>query len=203
MKKNKQQLKKQIQKRSAIIDAAIKTFSLKGFHQTKISEIAKHAEVADGTVYLYFKNKDELLMVAFDEIINEKLNIIKSKIDTDTTSLRKLLHFFKLHVKLFTEEPHLARFLSIELRQSSEFYQKYPEFKPLEKYTNFLEKLCQDTIQEGNIKPFDTKALAIIFYGTMDFLLLEWATGNQNFSLSKMEKKIVDILTNGLRIYSS
>ncbi|MDY6914932.1 MAG: TetR/AcrR family transcriptional regulator [Candidatus Cloacimonadota bacterium] len=200
MKKNKKLSLKQLTKRKAIIEAAIETFSRRGFHKTKISQIAKTAGVADGTVYLYFKDKDDLLIKAFEELFGEKLINIQNKIERETSARDKILKFIDYHIDLFTENPSVARFLAIELRQSPDFYESYPEYEPLKKYLDYLKKLADVAIAEGDIRKVDTEALGYLIFGTMDFLLTEWSTRNQKFSLQEKKEQIVDIVRNGIKV---
>ncbi|MCF7813711.1 MAG: TetR/AcrR family transcriptional regulator, partial [Candidatus Cloacimonetes bacterium] len=140
-KQSEKVVEKKNRKRQSIIDAAIETFAIKGFHKTKISDIARKAGVADGTVYLYFNNKDDLLIRSFDELIAGKLEELKSLFQEEDSYVARLTKFFDYHVKLFTEKPHIARFMSIELRQSTEFYQKFPEYQPIKRYLKFLQEI--------------------------------------------------------------
>ncbi len=191
--------RKQEKKRKAIIESAIETFSKRGFHRAKISEIAKHAKVADGTVYLYFKNKDELLMKAFEYLFEEKLKDITEKVNQEDSPAARLDKFFDLHIELFTANPHIARFMSVELRQSPEFYGRYPKYWPLQGYLNFLHQLCSDAVEAKVIRPIDTHALTYIIFGTVDFILTLWTVHRDNVSLEALKKQIIDIIRYGTR----
>ncbi|MDO9578188.1 MAG: TetR/AcrR family transcriptional regulator [Candidatus Cloacimonadales bacterium] len=185
-------------KRTAIIEAAIETFAKKGFHKTKISDIARAADVADGTVYLYFDNKDDLLIKSFDELISGKLNELKKLVEGEETFLARLTMFFDYHVKLFTEKPYIARFMAIELRQSTEFYKKFPDYQPIKRYLNYLQELIDEAKKEGNLRDVDTLGLSYLMFGTMDFVLTEWSTREQSFDLLDIKDKIVDIVRYGM-----
>jgi TetR/AcrR family fatty acid metabolism transcriptional regulator len=191
-------VEKKNRKRQAIIDAAIETFANKGFHKTKISDIAKKAGVADGTVYLYFENKDDLLVRSFDELIAGKLNELKSMFEKEDTYVTRLVKFFDYHVKLFTEKPYIARFMSIELRQSTEFYRKFPNYQPIKRYLQFLQEVIDEAKKEGGLRNVDTTALSYIMFGTMDFVLTEWSTRGQTFDLQDIKDKIVDVVRYGM-----
>ncbi len=191
-------LAKKSKKRQAIIDAAIETFANKGFHNTKVSDIARKAGVADGTVYLYFNNKDDLLIRSFDELIAGKLEDLKSLFKEEDSYISRLTKFFDYHVKLFTEKPHIARFMSIELRQSKEFYQKFPEYQPIKRYLKFLQEIIDNAKTEGGLRNVDTVGLSYIMFGTMDFVLTEWSTHGQSFDLQQIKDKIVDIVRYGM-----
>lgn len=195
-KSGKVALKKKL-KYEAIINAAIEVFSVKGFHRAKIKEIAHTAGVADGTVYLYFKTKDDLLISAFDDLIDRKLRTMMKLVEQEETSFAKLTKFFDYHVDLFTQEPYIARFLSIELRQSSEFYQKHPKYQPIKRYLDYLQEIIKQAIEEGSIRKVDPEGLSYIMFGTMDFVLTEWSKKDQQFSLAEIKDKIVDVLRYG------
>ena len=85
------------------------------------------------------------------------------------------------------------------MRQSPDFYELYPSYNPLKEYISYIEKLVIDAIKEGSIRAVDPRALTVIIFGTIDFLLTEWSTKNQSFSLEEMKVKIVDIIRWGIR----
>lgn len=195
---SKKMQEKKAYKHQAIVDAAIETFANKGFHSTTISDIARKAGVADGTVYLYFSNKDDLLIKAFDELISTKLAELKSMFEEGDDHVVRLIKFFDYHVELFTEKPYIARFMAIELRQSAEFYKKYPQYKPIKRYLSFLQEMIQSAKNEGGLRDVDTLGLSFLMYGAMDFVLTEWATMDNPFDLMDMKEKIVDIVRYGM-----
>ncbi len=189
---------KKRKKRQAIIDAAIKVFASQGYHNTKIYDISKLAEVAEGTLYLYFKNKDVLFFSAFTEIMEDKLKNLQDQIDQIDDKLEKLLQFFSIHIDTFINNPNTALFIVKEMPQSSEFYEKFPTFRPLKEYKAYLKKLCQDAIDEGLIRKIDTDILVTIMLGTLNFSITEWIIGNNKRSLHEIKDKAVDIIYNGL-----
>lgn len=191
-------VEKKQKKRRAIIEAAIEIFANKGFHKTKVSDVARQAGVADGTVYLYFDNKDDLLIRSFDELISGKLEELKSLFKEEDSYTSRLTKFFDYHVGLFTEKPYIARFMAIELRQSSEFYKKFPDYQPIKRYLSFLQEIVDKAKEEGRLRDVDTVGLSYLMFGTMDFVLTEWSTRGQSFDLEKIKNKIVDIVRYGM-----
>ena len=119
--------RKKDKKREAILNSALMLFSEKGFQKTKVSEIARSASVADGTVYLYYKNKDVLFMAVFNNLIFSKLIDLKAMIEPIEDELERLFTFFQLHTDWCLHNPQIARFIVLELRQSFEFFDKYPD----------------------------------------------------------------------------
>jgi TetR/AcrR family fatty acid metabolism transcriptional regulator len=191
-------LAKKESKRKAIMQAVIKTVADKGFHKTNITEIAKEANVADGTVYLYFKSKDELFIKAFDELVNKKLIEIKQMLQNEENAFDKLSKFFDHHITVITETPYIARFIGVEIRQSPQFYKKFPEYQPFKDYIAYLQSLIDDAKAEGSIADIDSEAVSYIIFGTMDYILTEWAIKDQNFPLAEMKDRITKVLKFGL-----
>jgi TetR/AcrR family fatty acid metabolism transcriptional regulator len=189
---------KRLSKRQAIVDAAIHVFAQKGYQKAKIADVAEKAGVADGTVYLYFKNKDDLLMQSMHEMVEEKLVKIRRKIAKENTARAKLFKFAELHADLYTKNPHVVRFMVVELRQSREFYKKYPTYAPLSEYLDYVENLVNDAIAEGSIRKVNARTLALMIIGTMDFVLTQWVVGGEQISLHQIVEDFIEIVHDGL-----
>ncbi|MBN2829370.1 MAG: TetR/AcrR family transcriptional regulator [Candidatus Cloacimonetes bacterium] len=185
---------KKLQKRDAIIKSAIEVFAQKGFHNAKISDIAKRAKVADGTVYLYFNNKDDLMIQAMSELLTEKLFELKKRLTVEKKAINKLYRFFQIHAQALTGDRNVARFITVELRQCQEFYEKYPEFTPIADYIDFVEDLITQAIEDGDIrKEINPRAYAMILLGTVDFVVTQWVLGKDNMSLEKTIEQISQV----------
>src|SRR6266850_2749509 len=87
-------------KRARILDAAIKVFAERGFHTATVAEIARAAGVADGTIYLYFKSKDDLLLRLFDEKMTDLLGEARSALEEEKSAPARLRRFIQLHLAL-------------------------------------------------------------------------------------------------------
>ena len=116
-------------KHARILDAAVKVFAEHGFFNATIAEIAREAGVADGTIYLYFKSKDELLFRLFDEKMQELLEEAKSQIAQEIDAPSKLTRFIHLHFALVEKSPALASVLIVELRQSAQLLKQIEKAK--------------------------------------------------------------------------
>src|SRR2546422_9003162 len=108
-------------KRARILDAAIRVFAERGFHSATVAEIARAAGVADGTIYLYFKGKDDLLLRLFDEKMTGLVAEVKAALAQERSAAEKLKRFIQLHLALVERNPDLAAVLIVELRQSAQF----------------------------------------------------------------------------------
>src|SRR6266446_4347584 len=108
-------------KRARIMGAAIRVFAERGFHTATVAEIAKAAGVADGTIYLYFKSKDDLLLRLFDEKMTGLVAEAKAALAEERDAPSRLKRFIQLHLSLVEKKPDLASVLVVELRQSAQF----------------------------------------------------------------------------------
>src|SRR5256885_2666434 len=132
-------------KRTRIMDAAIKVFAERGFHSATVAEIAKAAGVADGTIYLYFKGKDDLLLRLFDEKMTALLAEARSELAREKSAPDKLQRFIQLHLALVERNPELASVLIVELRQSAQFIKAADRAKLAarsEEHTSELQSPC-------------------------------------------------------------
>jgi TetR/AcrR family fatty acid metabolism transcriptional regulator len=164
-------------KRERILDAAVRVFAEKGFYGAKVSEIAREAGVADGTIYLYFKSKDDLLISLFEDRMAQINGALREKLGQEPNALGKLRKFIEMHLDLVETRRELVEVLTVELRQSSKFMREYKN----PKFGEFL-KILAGVIDEGQrsgelrdgISP--TLAARAIF-GALDELTLARALG--------------------------
>src|SRR4030067_3873880 len=105
-------------KRDRILRAAIKIFSQKGFFNSKVSDIAQAAGVADGTIYLDFKNKDDLLISLFEAKMAEDVADVRESVAAEDAGLSGLKIFIESHMGLLLRDAGLIAVLPGELRQS-------------------------------------------------------------------------------------
>jgi TetR/AcrR family transcriptional regulator, fatty acid metabolism regulator protein len=162
-------------KRERILAAAERIFARHGFFAAKVSDVAKEAGVADGTIYLYFKNKDDLLISLFEnrmQQVNAALRTAVSK--AKGTPIDQLRTFIKTYLQLIHDEPAAAEVLTIELRQSSKFMKEYenPEFADFLRMLGGLVAAVQD---KGEIDSgIPSHVAARMIFGMLDELALAW-----------------------------
>ncbi len=187
-------------KRRAILDAAVEVFARHGFSDATINDVAEKANIAGGTVYLYFKNKEDLLIQAMNEIISSRLAEIKKIISHEINSLDRLYKMILLHVELFSRNPYVVKFMVSEWRQSDDFYQLNPEFNPFREYLDYVTSLCQEAIDTGSIGKLNPRTLAYIIVGTMDFVLTQWITKCEPLDPYLVADEVRQILRHGVHI---
>jgi TetR/AcrR family fatty acid metabolism transcriptional regulator len=131
-------------KRKKILEAAVRIFARNGFYQSKVSEIAREAEVADGTIYLYFHNKDDILINLFEEEMTTIIREMKAVIAREKDPARMMVQFAQAHLGLVQKNKELAEVIQVEVRQSSKFMKEYDN----QKFAQYLD-LISAIIREG------------------------------------------------------
>ena len=188
-------------KRQRILEGALKAFARKGFYNTKVSEIASEAGVADGTIYLYFKNKDDLLISLFEdrmEWIIDRLRGELSMVEGDV--FEKLRRCVELHFQLASDEPELAEFITVELRQSAKFVKEYKN-KSFVDYLVIMEELVAEGQASGEIRnDIDTRIVGRAMFGALDEVLLQLTLSKTGvFDVEKLTNGVAEIFIEGLR----
>jgi len=185
-------------KRQKILQAATKVFARNGFYHSKVSEIAREADVADGTIYLYFKNKEDILISIFEENMDEILNLVRGEISQHKDAVAKLRRLVHLHMSLMEKNPRLAEVIQVELRQSSKFMKEYKNVKFLE-YLQFIGEVIEEGQREGLIRSNITPAVfKRMLFGALDELALQWVLSKRRYSLSAAADQATDIFLHGV-----
>jgi len=189
------------EKRRRILDGALRAFARKGFYNTKVSEIASEAGVADGTIYLYFKNKDDLLISLFEdrmEWVNDRLTTELESVGG--TVVERLEAFVHLHFMLVEEQRDLAEFITVELRQSAKFVKEYdnPKFGD---YLKILQNLIDEGQSSGELRSdVDSRLIARAIFGALDEVLLSMTLAKSApTDVALKAHLIADMLCSGLK----
>ena len=188
-----------VEKASRIRDAATVVFAKKGFYNATIADVAKAAEVAEGTIYLYFKNKDDLLISIFEQSIDFFIQEVKKEIDGIKNPKDKLRRFLTLHLKLVQENPNLAQVLQIELRQSSKFMKEYEGGKFAD-YMNVVRAILEEGKELGVFREdINPRILRRAIFGAVDELALEWLVmEKKKYSLEECADQISNVFIKGI-----
>ena len=186
-------------KHDRIIDAAVKTFARKGFFNSKVSEIAKEAQVADGTIYLYFKNKDDILISIFEEKMDIIIKRVKVELDKLDDPVSRIKCFITLHLNLIEEDRNLAEVIQVELRQSNKFIREYRGSKFFD-YLNIISSIIRDGQKSGvfreDVKPGIAKRA---LFGALDEMALHFVLSKtRKYSLEESAEQMSRIFLDGL-----
>ncbi|MDO8518738.1 MAG: TetR/AcrR family transcriptional regulator [Deltaproteobacteria bacterium] len=161
-------------KRQRIIDAAIQVFSRQGFYNATVADVASVADVADGTIYLYFKSKDDLLISIFEHSMEVFIGAAHEELALAGDAREKLKKFIALHLKLVQKNQDLAQVIQIELRQSSKFMKEYANEKFFD-YLGIVEAILKEGQSAGIFRAeADPVILKRAIFGAVDEMALEW-----------------------------
>ena len=188
------------EKYQKIIDAAIKVFAKKGFYNSKVSDVAAEADVADGTIYLYFKNKDDLLISIFEHSMDFFFQQAKDHLSGIESQAEKLKKFIALHLALVQKNQNLATVIQIELRSSHKFMIEYRPEKFLQ-YLQLLEKIILEG-QEKNLfkKTVDLEIATRIIFGAIDELALVWILmKKKRYQLDQAADQLFQLIYDGIK----
>ncbi len=181
-----------------ILSSAQKIFAQKGYVKCTMSDVAIHAKVGIGTLYNYFKNKDEMLQLCIQKMVEDEIHTIEKESDKIADPLEKIRFFFTEHFELLKSKPHIARLLLIELRQSEGYYKRNPTYNPLHYYLDYYTKVFQTAVKKNKIRKVDPKALAYIVVGSQELIFLQWLIHGKDMNIEPLLKGMEDILKSGL-----
>ncbi|AGK55142.1 MAG: TetR family transcriptional regulator [Bacillus sp. (in: firmicutes)] len=190
-------MKKDRPKYRQIIDAAVVVIAQNGYHQAQVAKIAKQAGVADGTIYLYFKNKEDILISLFEEKMGNFVENIQSKIAGFNTAAEKLLVMVETHFEMLSNDHHLAIVTQLELRQSSiELRLKINDV--LKGYLKVVDQILQEGIENGEFpENLDVRLTRQMIFGTIDEMITTWVMNEERYDLTALAPKVHQLLLNG------
>ncbi len=187
-------------KREAILRSAIKVFANKGYFNSKVADIAGNAKIADGTVYLYFKSKEEILHSIFDRTMSEFISDGKKEIANIVEADKKLLRIAQLHLEKLGTDRDLAIVFQVQLRGSIKFMREFSA-------TGFAEYLdiIHQTIKQGQKQRVFRKDLnplicSKIFFGVLDEMVTNWILSKKSYKLAPIADEVVKVFFGGVLI---
>jgi len=190
---------KKNQKKQRIQEAAIRIMAEHGYHGTTVSQIARAAGVADGTIYLYFENKDDLLIKTIDEIMDRFISEGLAILEKTASPMEKLKKFAELHLENLGADEELACIFQIELRHNLHFMKIFSETR-MRKYFSYLEGFIAQAQDAGEIRgDIDPWLTAKIIFGALDEAATNWLLRKKDYNLITVAAPTLDILFNGIR----
>jgi len=185
-------------KRGAILRAATKVFAEKGYFNSKVADIAKEAGIADGTVYLYFKSKDEILHSLFDRAMAEFIEEGKKELAQLETAEEKLRRIAQLHLEKLGADREMAIVFQVELRGSTKFMEEFSAAG----FAEYLDIIRQsfDEGQKSGVFRKDLKPItcAKILYGALDEMVTNWILSRKSYPLAPMADEVLKVFFGGV-----
>jgi TetR/AcrR family transcriptional regulator, fatty acid metabolism regulator protein len=185
-------------KRDAILRAAIETFAARGFFHAQVADVARSAGVAAGTVYLYFRGKDDLLISIFERTMREAIAAGRESLAARATPRERLREIARLHLERLGRDRHLAVVFQVELRQSTKFMERFSATY-LRQYLGII----RDVIAEGQAKgefrrQINPTLAAKMLFGALDEMATNWILSRRKYSLAAQADSVVDLFVGGL-----
>jgi TetR/AcrR family transcriptional regulator, fatty acid metabolism regulator protein len=194
-----QDKKKTSDKHRRIIEAAVKVFAKNGFYNSKVSEIARAASVADGTIYLYFQNKDDILISLFEEEMARVLDKVRQAVEQETHPAARLERFALAHLALIEENQEMAEIIQVEIRQSAKFMRGYNNVQ-FGQYLDLISQIIREGQAQGvfraDVLPGITKRA---FFGALDEMSRYWVlSSGKKYSVATAARQIVSFFLEGM-----
>lgn len=185
-------------RRDAILRAAITTFAARGFFNAQVADVARTAGVAAGTVYLYFRGKDDLLISIFERTMREAIEAGRRSLDGRSSALDRLREIARLHLERLGRDRDLAVVFQVELRQSTKFMERFSATY-LREYLGII----RDVIAEGQSKGVFRKQVnptlaAKMLFGVLDEMATNWILSRRKYSLAAETDAVMDLFVGGL-----
>ena len=185
-------------KYEAILRSAIQVFARNGFFNSKVADVAREAGVADGTVYLYFKNKDDILVSIFDHVTDQALTRGRARLAKIDDPLKKLHRIVEGHLELFAGDRDLAAVFQAELRSSTKFMEQFSATRVTE-YLELIRGVIEDGQKRGVFRrDLNSTLVAKLLFGELDEMVTNWVLSKKRYDLVSMADSVVDVFVNGI-----
>lgn len=186
------------EKYKVIIEAAIRVIADNGYHGSQVSKIAGEAGVAEGTIYLYFENKEDILISIFRNKLGEFISAAPQKLNSSENAFEQLAYLIYLHFYRLQNNPKLAHVLQIELRQSDKSIRKGIA-EVIKGYYRLIENIVVDGIHRGYFMPgLDPKITRKVIFGSMDEVATCWVLSTRQYNLLTLTEQVYSALARSL-----
>jgi TetR/AcrR family transcriptional regulator, fatty acid metabolism regulator protein len=187
-------------KRAAILRAAIDVFAARGFFNAQVADVARAAGVAAGTVYLYFKSKDDLLVSIFERTMREAIADGKACVAPLADPVEQLRAVARVHLDRLGRDRNLAIVFQVELRQSTKFMERFSATL-LRDYLGVIRAIVVAGQSSGVFRSDLNPTLAAkLIFGGLDEMATNWILSRRKYSLVAEADSIVDVFVSGLGV---
>ena len=181
-----------------IIDAAVRVFARYGFYNSRVSDIAREAGIASGTIYLYFKTKDEILVTLFREKMAGFVSALRKEISGEADAPAKLRRLVRLHFETLEARPDLAEVVQLELRQGQKFFRGACAHE-ISTYFDLIGSVLEEGVAAGLFRPgLPVKVATKMLFGAMDQLTTSWVLGKRGYRLADAAEPVANIFLRGV-----
>jgi len=186
-------------KRRRILQAAVKVFARKGYFGARVADVARRAGVADGTIYLYFRNKEHILVSLFDEVMAEHVLKARRELAAVEGAPARLQKIAEHHLRLLGADRDLAVVFQVELRQSTKFMERFTATW-LQDYFAVVGEVIEEGQQAGSLRAdLPLKVMTKAFFGMLDEMVTSWILGRKDYDLAKLAAPVADLFLRGAK----
>jgi TetR/AcrR family transcriptional regulator, fatty acid metabolism regulator protein len=191
---------KRADKYQRILEAAVEVIAENGFFNARVSDIAQRAGVADGTIYLYFKSKDQILMAAISNAFGAFLELARSEVKSISEPREQLRRLALLHLTSLGSNRNLAIVFQTELRQSARFLAQFSQHQ-LKQYFDLIREVVRAGQTTGAFRrDLSDKIVANCFFGSLDEMVTSWLLSERDYSLPGAADAVVDVILGGVEM---
>jgi len=185
-------------KHHQIIEAAVRVFSRNGYYNSRVSDIAKEAGVASGTIYLYFKTKDAILVTLFREKMAAWVAHVRAEIAGEPDAVAKIRRLVALHFGVLENDPALAEVVQVELRQGHKFFRGASAHE-VSAYFELIGSILEEGQVAGAIRrDLPLKIATKVLFGAMDQVATSWVLGKRKYRLTDAADAVAAVFLRGV-----
>ena len=181
-----------------IIDAAIRVFARNGYFNSRVSDIAREAGIASGTIYLYFRTKEEILVTLFREKMAAFVAHLRAEIAGESDPVAKIRRLVQLHFSVLEQSPALAEVVQVELRQGHKFFRGASAHE-VSAYFELIGSVLEEGVAAGRFhRDLPVKVATKVLFGAMDQMATSWVLGKRGYRLVDTAEAVATIFLKGV-----
>ena len=186
------------EKPQQIIEAAVRIFARKGYYNARVSDIAREAGMAAGTIYLYFKTKDDILVTLFREKMAHFVAALRKAIADEPDAGAKLRRLVLLHFQMLEQNPALAEVVQVEQRQGQKFLRGASAHE-IAAYFALIGSVLEEGMAQGQFRrDLPLKVAVKALFGAMDQMATSWVLGKRGYRLTATAAAVAEIFLRGV-----
>jgi len=181
-----------------IVDAAVRVFARNGYYNSRVSDIAREAGIASGTIYLYFKTKDEILVTLFREKMAAFVAHVRAEIAAESDAVSKIRRLIARHFAVLEADPDVAEVVQVELRQGHKFFRGASAHE-VSAYFDLIASVLDEGVASGQLRrDLPVKVATKVLFGAMDQVTTSWVLGKRTYRLVDAAEAVATIFLRGV-----
>ena len=181
-----------------IIDAAVRVFARNGYYNSRVSDIAREAGIASGTIYLYFRTKDEILVTLFREKMAAFVAHVRAEIAREPDAVSKIRRLVARHFAVLADDPDVAEVVQVELRQGHKFFRGASAHE-VSAYFDLITTVLEEGVASGQLRrDLPVKVATKVLFGAMDQVATSWVLGKRAYRLMDAADAVATIFLRGV-----